>query len=267
MSTATDRWLDILGKFIHIETTMSKDPGTGKTSTSKALIFPRYHQLDAVTRLVEESREKGPGQRYLVQHSAGSGKTRTIAWTAHRLATLHAADGAKVFDTVIVITDRKVLDDQLQDAVKQIESKTGVVATISTKEASKQGFGAKSGYLSQALTSGKLIVVVTLQTFPFILAAIKEDASLAGRRFAVIADEAHSSQTGQAAATLRKVLTAAELADLDDGGEIDARPSVEVAGSVGCPRRIASLATPVGHGLAGGEGVGVIAAQDPLLVG
>jgi type I restriction enzyme R subunit len=216
-----DRWLDILGKFIHVETTTNKDPETGKTSTSKALIFPRYHQLDAVTRLVEESREKGPGQRYLVQHSAGSGKTRTIAWTAHRLATLHAADGAKVFDTVIVITDRKVLDDQLQDAVKQIESKTGVVATISTKEASKQGFGAKSGYLSQALTSGKLIVVVTLQTFPFILAAIKEDASLAGRRFAVIADEAHSSQTGQAAATLRKVLTAAELADLDDGGEID----------------------------------------------
>ena len=84
MSTATDRWLDILGKFIHIETTMSKDPGTGKTSTSKALIFPRYHQLDAVTRLVEESREKGPGQRYLVQHSAGSGKTRTIAWTPAR---------------------------------------------------------------------------------------------------------------------------------------------------------------------------------------
>jgi type I restriction enzyme, R subunit len=217
-----DTWLDILGKFVHVETSKRRDPVTKKVTESRELIFPRYHQLDAVTRLVADSREKGPGVKYLVQHSAGSGKTRTIAWTAHRLATLHDAAGSKVFDTVIVITDRKVLDDQLQDAVRQIESKTGVVATISTKEAASKGHGAKSGYLSAALTSGKLIVVVTLQTFPFVLDAIREDKALAGKTFAVIADEAHSSQSGNAAGTLKKVLSAAELADLADGGEADA---------------------------------------------
>jgi type I restriction enzyme, R subunit len=217
-----DTWLDILGKFVHVETNRRKDPVTKKVTESRELIFPRYHQLDAVTRLVADSREKGPGVKYLVQHSAGSGKTRTIAWTAHRLATLHEAAGSKVFDTVIVITDRKVLDDQLQDAVRQIESKTGVVATISTKEAASKGHGAKSNYLSAALTSGKLIVVVTLQTFPFVLDAIREDKALAGKTFAVIADEAHSSQSGNAAGTLKKILSAAELADLADGGVADA---------------------------------------------
>jgi len=216
-----DQWLDILGKFIHYETAKTKDSSTGKLTEHKALIFPRFHQLDAVTKLVAASRDAGPGQRYLVQHSAGSGKTRTIAWTAHRLATLFDAQGTKVFDTVVVVTDRKVLDDQLQEAIKQIESKDGVVARISTKEASKKGFGAKSGYLAQALTAGRLIVVVTLQTFPFVLEEIKKNAALQSRRFAVIADEAHSSQTGEASSKLKEVLTAAELADLIDGGELD----------------------------------------------
>jgi type I restriction enzyme R subunit len=215
-----DSWLDILGKFIHYETSKSVDPVTAKVSTSTALIFPRFHQLDAVTKLVAASRDAGAGERYLVQHSAGSGKTRTIAWTAHRLATLHNEQG-KLFDTVVVVTDRKVLDDQLQEAVRQIESKAGVVATISTKEAATKGFGAKSIYLTAALMSGKLIVVVTLQTFPFVLEAIRTDAALQGRRFAVIADEAHSSQTGQAAAKLKQVLSPSELADLADGGELD----------------------------------------------
>jgi len=122
---------------------------------------------------------------------------------------------------VVVVTDRKVLDDQLKEAIKQIESKDGVVATISTKEASNKGFGAKSGYLAQALASGRLIVVVTLQTFPFVLEEIKKNAKLQSRRFAVIADEAHSSQTGEASSKLKEVLTAAELADLIDGGELD----------------------------------------------
>lgn len=229
---ARDQWLDILGKFVHYETAKTKDASTGKLTEHKALIFPRFHQLDAVTKLVAASRDDGPGQRYLVQHSAGSGKTRTIAWAAHRLATLFDAHGAKVFDTVVVVTDRKVLDDQLQEAIKQIESKDGVVATINTKEAAHKGFSAKSGYLAQTLASGRLIVVVTLQTFPFVLEEIKQNAALQSRRFAVIADEAHSSQTGQAAAKLKEVLTAAELADLMDGGEIDMEAMLAAKASI-----------------------------------
>ncbi len=216
-----DRWLDILSRFMHVETTKSKDPVTGVQHTSQSLIFPRYHQLDAVTRLLGDVRAKGPGQRYLIQHSAGSGKTRTIAWTAHRLATLHRQDNTKVFDSVIVVTDRTVLDAQLQEAVTQIESQPGFVATISSAEAQKKSFSSKSQYLTDTLAAGKNIIVVTLQTFPFVLEAIQENATLKGRTFAVIADEAHSSQTGMAASKLKQVLSAAEAAELDDGGEVD----------------------------------------------
>lgn len=170
-----------------------------------------------MTAIVADAKVNGAGQRYLIQHSAGSGKTRSIAWTAHRLATLHDADNNKVFDSVIVVTDRTVLDAQLQEAVKQIESKTGVVATISPTEAAKASFGSKSAYLAKTLESGQLIIVVTIQTFPFVLKALQENQSLKGRRFAVIADEAHSSQTGQTATKLKQVLTAQEAAALDDG--------------------------------------------------
>lgn len=216
-----DQWLDILGKFIHYETLKQQDPKTGQVTTDHTLIFPRFHQLDAVTKIVADARTNGPGQRYLIQHSAGSGKTRSIAWTAHRLATLHDQSNSKVFDTVIIVTDRNVLDAQLQEAVKQIESKTGVVATISTKEAAKKSFSSKSAYLAQTLSAGKLIIVVTIQTFPFVLEAIQENQALAGRKFAVIADEAHSSQTGQTATKLKQVLSDQEVADLEDGGEVD----------------------------------------------
>lgn len=216
-----DRWLEILSKFMHYETVTSTDAVSGKKTKSQVLIFPRYHQLDAVTSLLADVRASGPGQRYLVQHSAGSGKTRTIAWTAHRLATLHDASNAKVFNSVIVVTDRNVLDAQLQEAVKQIEAKDGFVATINTREAAKRSYTSKSGYLTDTLASGKPIIVVTLQTFPFVLQAIQENKALAGRSFAVIADEAHSSQTGSAASKLKQVLSAAEAAELDDGGEVD----------------------------------------------
>lgn len=216
-----DQWLDIIGKFIHYETTRSADEKTGQVRTNHVLIFPRFHQLDAVTKIVADARKNGPGQRYLIQHSAGSGKTRSIAWSAHRLATLHNDKNEKVFDTVIVVTDRNVLDEQLQEAIKQIESKTGVVATISSKEAAKRSFSSKSAYLTQTLSAGKLIIVVTIQTFPFVLEAIQENKALVGRRFAVIADEAHSSQTGQTATKLKQVLSAQEAEDLDDGGEVD----------------------------------------------
>ena len=206
---------------MHYETVTTTDAATGKKTRSQVLIFPRYHQLDAVTKLVADVRASGPGQRYLIQHSAGSGKTRTIAWTAHRLATLHDSANAKVFDSVIVVTDRNVLDAQLQEAVKQIEAKDGFVATINTREAAKRSFSSKSGYLTDVLTAGKPIIVVTLQTFPFVLEAIQENQALKGRSFAVIADEAHSTQTGAAASKLKQVLSAAEAAELDDGGEVD----------------------------------------------
>lgn len=215
-----DQWLDVLGKFMHYEKEVTEDEH-GRKHTDHKLIFPRFHQLDVVTKIVADAKANGAGQRYLIQHSAGSGKTRSIAWAAHRLATLHDDANQKVFDTVIVVTDRNVLDAQLQEAITQIEAKQGVVATISSKEAAKKSFNSKSAYLTQTLTSGKLIIVVTIQTFPFVLEAIQENKALAGRKFVVIADEAHSSQTGQTAAKLKQVLSDQEAADLDDGGTVD----------------------------------------------
>jgi len=156
----------------------------------------------------------GPGGKYLVQHSAGSGKTNSIAWTAHFLAELHDAQSKKVFDTVLVVSDRNVIDAQLQEALFDFQRTSGVVATITSKD------GSKSGKLAEALSGDKKIVVCTIQTFPFALEAVRMLAATKGKRFAVIADEAHSSQTGEAAAKLKAVLSAEELAELNDGGEI-----------------------------------------------
>lgn len=216
-----DAWLHILGRLMHLETTAETDPISGEVSKKSTLLFPRFHQWDLVTKLKETVRAEGPGRPYLIQHSAGSGKTNSIAWTAHGLATLHDENDEKVFDSVIVVTDRTVLDDQLQAAIKQIEGVDGTVATINIDEARKAGEGSKSALLAAELLSGKLIVIVTMQTFPFALEAIRQDSGLAGKKFAIIADEAHSSQTGRTSQKLRQVLTAEELSDLDDGGEID----------------------------------------------
>jgi type I restriction enzyme, R subunit len=202
-----DSWLEILGRYL-----------IGKRNDKKQLtgvIFPRYHQLDATRKLVADVLEHGAGQRYLIQHSAGSGKTNSIAWTAHFLADLHDAGHQKVFDSVLVVSDRTVLDAQLQEAIFDFQRTTGVVATITDEH------GSKSAQLSQALKDGKKIIVCTIQTFPFTLKAVQELAATEGKRFAVIADEAHSSQTGEAAAKLKQVLSAEELAELQDGGEID----------------------------------------------
>lgn len=202
-----DSWLEILGRYL-----------IGKRNDKKqltSLIFPRYHQLDATRQLVADILAHGAGERYLIQHSAGSGKTNSIAWTAHFLADLHDADNNKVFDSVLVVSDRTVLDAQLQEAIFDFQRTTGVVATISDEH------GSKSAQLSQALKDGKKIIVCTIQTFPFALEAVQKLAATEGKRFAVIADEAHSSQTGEAAAKLKQVLSAEELADLQDGGEID----------------------------------------------
>ncbi|CAJ6790888.1 HsdR family type I site-specific deoxyribonuclease [Burkholderia pseudomallei] len=204
---ARDSWLDILHRYL-----------IGKRDDKKqlkAVIFPRYHQLNATRRLVADVLAQGPGQRYLIQHSAGSGKTNSIAWTAHFLADLHDDNHRKLFDSVLVVSDRTVLDAQLQEAIFDFERTTGVVATITNEH------GSKSAQLGQALKDGKKIIVCTIQTFPFALQAVQELAATEGKRFAVIADEAHSSQTGEAAAKLKQLLSAEEWADLQDGGEID----------------------------------------------
>ena len=210
-----DAWLRIIGKLMHLQIATEIDPITGAKSKKTTLLFPRFQQWDAVTKLLDGARSEGPGHKYLIQHSAGSGKTNSIAWTAHGLATMHDAANSKIFDSVVVVTDRTVLDDQLREAVKQIEPKEGIVVTVA------HGDQSKSKQLADALTAGRLIIVVTLQTFPFALKAIRETKGLADKTFAVIADEAHSSQTGDAANNLKKVLTAQELADLADGGEVD----------------------------------------------
>ncbi|MCA0328486.1 MAG: DEAD/DEAH box helicase family protein [Actinobacteria bacterium] len=222
-----DTWLGIIGRFLHLETRTNRDPISGEVSKATTLLFPRFHQWDAVTKLSNAVSIEGPGARYLIQHSAGSGKTNSIAWIAHRLARLQV-DNEKVFDSVIVVTDRNVLDAQLQDAIKQIDSTaihgqayTGIVAAVDIDEARRQGATSKSGLLARALVDGKLIIVVTIQTFPFAMQEIRDNAGLRGKRFAVIADEAHSSQTGRTAAELKAVLTADEYASAEDGGEID----------------------------------------------
>jgi type I restriction enzyme R subunit len=219
-----EAWLHIIGKLLHLETRTNIDPITGEASKTTTLLFPRFHQWELVTRLLDTVREEGTGHKYLAMHSAGSGKTNSIAWSAHGLATLHDAQNQKVFNTVIVVTDRTVLDDQLQAAVKQIEGRDGTVAMINADEVRKAGspdVTSKSGLLAQELLAGRLIVIVTMQTFPFALETIRKNKGLATKRFAIIADEAHSSQTGEASRKLRSVLTAEEIADIDDGGTID----------------------------------------------
>ncbi len=184
------------------------------------MLFPRFHQWEAVTNIVAAVAEEGVGHRYLIEHSAGSGKTNTIAWTAHRLARLHVND-EKVFDSVIVVVDRTVLDGQLQEAIRQIDGSGKIVATISPEDVRKAGAKSKSGLLATALKSGELIIAVTVQTFPFALDEIRADSSLKGRKFAVIADEAHSSQSGQISSKLKAVLTAEEVKEIEDGGSVD----------------------------------------------
>ncbi|ONT92226.1 type I restriction endonuclease subunit R [Burkholderia cenocepacia] len=231
---ARESWLEILGRYLIVKRDDKKQP--------KSVIFPRYHQLDATRKLVADVLENGPGQRYLIQHSAGSGKTNSIAWTAHFLADLHDAANSKLFDSVLVVSDRTVLDAQLQEAIFDFSRTTGVVETVTNEN------GSKSALLSQALKGGKKIIVCTIQTFPFALQAVQSLAATEGKRFAVIADEAHSSQTGEAAAKLKQLLSAEEWAELQDGGEVDTEAllAAQMAGRTGSAglTYVAFTATP-----------------------
>jgi type I restriction enzyme R subunit len=189
-------FLDILSGFMHLQ--IEEKKLGGKKVSRETMIFPRYHQLDCVRQLVTGAREHGAGTNYLVQHSAGSGKSNSIAWLAHRLASLYDEKDEKVYDSVIVVTDRVILDQQLQNTIYQFEHKQGVVQKIT--EGSKQ--------LAQALAKGVPIVVTTLQNFPFVTEKIGD---LPKRKYAVIVDEAHSSQGGEMATELKGVLAAAVL--------------------------------------------------------
>ncbi|OPY65912.1 MAG: Type I restriction enzyme EcoR124II R protein [Syntrophorhabdus sp. PtaU1.Bin050] len=217
-----ESFIDIIGSFIFLETseqTVNDGMGGKKKVSRETMIFPRYHQLDAVRKLTLMVREETAGQNYLIQHSAGSGKTNSISWLSHRLSSLHTEADEKIFDCVVVITDRKVLDRQLQDAIYQIEHAQGVVKPID--ESSRQ--------LAEALVDGTKIVITTLQKFPFVLRGLlhiagaedpdnPDEASItrakeweekiAQRTYAVIVDEAHSSQTGETARELKKILGA-----------------------------------------------------------
>jgi len=206
---ARDSVLNLIRQFIH---EVEEEDDRGKKTGKRFLIFPRYQQLDAVRRLVAHARMLGPGRRYLIQHSAGSGKSFTIAWLAHQLATLHGVNDARVFDSIVVITDRRILDRQLQSTMRQFEQTLGVVENIDTT----------SRQLKDALESGKTIIVTTMQKFPVIA---KDVADLPGKTFAVIVDEAHSSQSGESTQTIRDVMRAASLEDAEhedaEGGPDD----------------------------------------------
>lgn len=199
---ARENLLQIIGRFIHLEI-KTKEEWDGRKTKKETLIFPRYHQWDLVRKLVQASRDEGPGHKYLAQHSAGSGKSNSIAWTAHQLSSLYNDDGDKVFDSVIVVTDRTVLDDQLQDTIYQFEHADGVVGRINRDE----GQGSKSEKLAASLESSQPIIIVTIQTFPHVLKAIENNVSLKELCYAIIADEAHSSQSGKTASDLKGVLS------------------------------------------------------------
>lgn len=201
--------LDIFARFLHLQVE-DKRTEYGKLIKKETMIFPRYHQLCAVRDLVEAAKKEGSGNNYLIEHSAGSGKSNTIGWLAHRLASLHSTDDEKIFDSVIVITDRRVLDKQLQDTIFQFDHRQGVVQKIDKH----------SGQLAEALYNGVPIIISTLQKFPFVTKQLLKMAEERGdegesllprRKCAVIVDEAHSSQSGESATDLKEVLSAWEI--------------------------------------------------------
>ena len=214
-----DSMMDILQKFIHLQTIREKKTlpdGTEKVTEKKRLIFPRYHQMDAVRKMIAHVSENGAGHNYLIQHSAGSGKSNTIAWTAYRLASLHDTENKPVFSSVVVVTDRTVLDAQLQETISGFDHTLGAVETIGEDKNSRD--------LRDAINAGVRIIVTTLQKFPVIY---QEVDAAKGRNYAVIVDEAHSSQTGTSALKLKAALANTEDA-LREYAEIEGKAEEEV---------------------------------------
>lgn len=217
-----DSLLDIIQKFIHFEVKKdieTKPDGTERNVTKRNVIFPRYHQLDVVRKLISDVRVTGSGKNYLVQHSAGSGKSNSIAWTAYRLASLHDEDNNPVFTSVVIVTDRRVLDAQLQETISSFDHTLGSVVTIDDKKTSKD--------LRDAINDGRRIIVTTLQKFPVIYEEVDDTKNKA---FAIIVDEAHSSQTGQSAMKLKTAL--ADTSDaLKEYAEIEGKAEEDIQDS------------------------------------
>jgi type I restriction enzyme R subunit len=233
-----DSLMDIVGKFLHLNVEEFELNGVKKKK--ETIIFPRFHQLDVVRRLTQNAKENGAGKNYLIQHSAGSGKSNSIAWLSYRLSSLHNSNNERIFDSVIVITDRKVLDSQLQNTIYQFEHKDGVVQKIDKD----------SQQLADALSAGSNIIITTLQKFPFILDKIGE---MPVRKYALIIDEAHSSQGGEATKKMKEVLSAKSLEEaekldfdsgLDDDAEEEIRKSMEARGKQNNLSFFAFTATP-----------------------
>jgi type I restriction enzyme R subunit len=215
-----DAWLKVLGRFLHLDKKTSEG-FDGTLVTKETMIFPRYHQWEVVNKLIETTHAEGPGKRYLIQHSAGSGKSNSIAWTAHQLASMYSADGQRLFNSVIVVTDRTVLDSQLQNTIYQFEHAQGVVKPISRDV----GNQSKSEQLAEALAEQTRIIIVTIQTFPALFDALDKYPKLASGHYAVIADEAHSSQTGSSASKLKQILGSDAL----DAEEVSAEELLDAA--------------------------------------
>jgi len=195
-----DSWMEILQRFIHLQT--DEVVNNGKVYRKEKMIFPRYHQLDVVRSITEDVLKQKAGKNYLVQHSAGSGKSNSIAWLAYRLSSLHNESNDRIFDSIIVVTDRRVLDQQLQNTIYQFEHKQGVVQRIDKD----------STQLAEAITNGANIIITTLQKFPFVLDKV---GALPNRNYAVIIDEAHSSQGGEASKKMKEVLGVIEEEEED----------------------------------------------------
>ncbi len=233
-----DSFMDIIGKFLHVSTEEFELNGVKKKKES--IIFPRFHQMQVVRKVTADARIQGAGKNYLIQHSAGSGKSNSIAWLSYRLSSLHDDQNNRVFDSVIVITDRKVLDSQLQNTIFQFEHKDGVVQKIDKD----------STQLADAITAGSHIIITTLQKFPFILEKIGD---IPARKYALIIDEAHSSQGGEATKKMKEVLSAKSLEDaekdeaytgLEEDVEDEIRKSMQARGQQTNLSFFAFTATP-----------------------
>lgn len=230
-----DSWMDILQRFIHIDTEEIRKDGM-KVGEEETMIFPRYHQLECVRKLIASARENGAGEDYLIQHSTGSGKSKSIAWLVHRLVSLHDEADEAVYDGVVVVTDRTVLDEQLRNTIYELDHKTGVVEAIKGENQSK------SAELAEALEAGKPVTITTLQTFPYV---IEHTQGLPERDYAVVVDEAHSSQTGEMAKEMKEILSGRDVGEDDDWEDLLAK-SAEARGDQENLSFFAFTATPKG---------------------